>query len=65
MDNPKFKDHQKVSFIKEISDQIGQKEAHIVKVYSQSQMRKFNADYRVVLQNSTEVDVKESDIVAV
>lgn len=62
MEHPNFKFEQKVNFNHDISKQIGHKEAYIVSVYTPSQRKKFKADYRVVLSDGVEVDVKEHDI---
>lgn len=62
MEHPKFKFEQKVLFNDEVSKKTGETVAHIVSVYSPSQRKKLNADYRVILPTGQEVDIKETDL---
>lgn len=64
MEHPKFKFEQEVSFNDEVSKKTGETVAHVVSVYTPSQKKKFNADYRVILPSGQEVDVNEEDIKA-
>jgi hypothetical protein len=62
MEHPKFKSEQKVSLSSKLSEKCGDTKAHIVTVYSPSQKKTFSADYRIILSNGNEFDVKESEL---
>jgi hypothetical protein len=62
MEHPEFKFEQKVSFNEEIRKKTGETIAHVVSVYSPSQRKKLDADYRVILPTGQQIDVKETDL---